>query len=237
MGLIALCPIRSKRAICERLILGAALGVSTIVGSRSLHGRSSYNLRPFVRNRRRLSAVFVGRFTGHSRWRCRWPRRCRPRRRVATNVGGGQRATPRRSSRDVISEEVMSTVEVRNDTIRETSVDLELEAVVVPGADVDRPQEFYARRGWGLDDDFVFDDGFGVVPFKPPGSGCSVHFGTNMTSAAPTSADRLYLIVSDVSAARNERLPWGADVSGVFHRDPGAQFQPDGASGRASDPA
>jgi len=137
----------------------------------------------------------------------------------------------------VISEEVMSTVEVRNDTIRETSVDLELEAVVVPGADVDRSKEFYARRGWGLDDDFVFDDGFGVVPFKPPGSGCSVQFGTNMTSAAPTSADRLYLIVSDVSAARNELVAWGADVSGVFHRDPGAQFQPDGASGRASDPA
>jgi len=135
-------------------------------------------------------------------------------------------------------EEVMSTVEVRNDTIRETSVDLEPEAVVIPVADVDRSKEFYAPLGWRLDADFVFDDGFGVVPFKPPGSRCSVQFGTNMTSAAPTSADRLYLIVSDVSAARNELVAGGADVSAVFHPEaPGAQFQPDGASGRASGPA
>ena len=131
----------------------------------------------------------------------------------------------------------MSTVEVRNDTIRETSVDLELEAVVIRVADVDRSKEFCARLGWRLDAGFVFDDGFGVVPFKPPGSGCFVQFGTNMTSAAPSSADGLYLIVSDVSAARNELVAWGADVSGVFHPDPGAQFQPDGASGRARGPA
>jgi catechol 2,3-dioxygenase-like lactoylglutathione lyase family enzyme len=133
-------------------------------------------------------------------------------------------------------EEVMSTIGVRYDTIRETSVDLELEAVVIPVADLDRSKEFYARRGRRLDADFVFDDGFGVVPFKPPGSGCSVQFGTNETSAAPSSADGLYLIVPDVSAARNQLVAWGADVSGVFHPGPGTQFQPDGASGLASGP-
>jgi hypothetical protein len=135
-------------------------------------------------------------------------------------------------------EEVMSTVEARNDAIRETSVDLELETVVTPVADVDRSKEFHARLGRRLDADFVFDNGFGVVQFKPPGSGRYVQFGTNMTSIAPSSADGLYLIVSDVSAARNELVAWGADVSGVFHPEaPGAQFQPDRASGRASGPA
>ena len=116
----------------------------------------------------------------------------------------------------------MSTVEVRNDAIRETGVDLELEAVVIPVADVDRSKEFYARSGWRLDADFVFDNGFGVVQFKPPGSGRSVQFGTNMTSAAPSSADGLYLIVSDVSAARNELVAWGADLSGVAHPEAAA---------------
>jgi catechol 2,3-dioxygenase-like lactoylglutathione lyase family enzyme len=75
---------------------------------------------------------------------------------------------------------------------------MKLEVVVIPVSDVDRAKAFYARLGWRLDADFPFDNGFRVVQFTPPGSGCSVQFGTNMTPSAPGSARGLYLIVSDV---------------------------------------
>jgi catechol 2,3-dioxygenase-like lactoylglutathione lyase family enzyme len=114
-------------------------------------------------------------------------------------------------------------------------MDLKLEVVVVPVADVDRAKDFYQGLGWRLDADFPFDNGFRVVQFTPPGSGCSIQFGTNITSAAPGSAKGLYLIVSDINAARVELAALGAKVSEVFHAGtPGAQFQPDGASGRVS---
>ena len=117
-------------------------------------------------------------------------------------------------------------------------MDLKLEVVVVPVADVDRAKDFYQGLGWRLDADFPFDNGFRVVQFTPPGSGCSIQFGTNITSAAPGSAEGLYLIVSDINAARGELAALGAKVSEVFHAGtPGAQFQPDGASGRVSGPA
>src|ERR1700679_2351115 len=96
-------------------------------------------------------------------------------------------------------------------------IDLKLEAIVIPVSDVDRAKEFYGRLGWRLDADFPFENGFRVVQFTPPGSGCSVQFGTNMTPAAPGSAHGLYLIVSDIEAARNELVARGAAVSGVFH--------------------
>ena len=121
---------------------------------------------------------------------------------------------------------------------RTGTVDLKLEAVVIPVADVDRAKQFYGDLGWRLDADFPFDNGFRVVQFTPPGSGCSVQFGTNMTSAAPGSARGLYLIVSDIEAARDELVARGAAVSEVFHAGtPGAQFQPNGASGRVGGPA
>ena len=117
-------------------------------------------------------------------------------------------------------------------------VDLKLEVVVIPVADVDRAKKFYGSLGWRLDADFPFDNGFRVVQFTPPGSGCSVQFGTNITSAAPGSAQGLYLIVSDIEAARDELAARGVKVSEVFHAGaPGAQFQPDGASGRVTGPA
>ena len=110
--------------------------------------------------------------------------------------------------------------------------------VVIPVSDVDRAKEFYGRLGWRLDADFPFDNGFRVVQFTPPGSGCSIQFGTNITSAAPGSAQGLYLIVSDIEAARDELVARGVEVSEVFHAGtPGAQFQPDGTSGRVSGPA
>jgi catechol 2,3-dioxygenase-like lactoylglutathione lyase family enzyme len=117
-------------------------------------------------------------------------------------------------------------------------VDMKLEAVVVPVSDVDRAKAFYAGLGWRLDADFAFDNGFRVVQFTPPGSGCSVQFGTHITPAAPGSAHGLYLIVSDIVAASADLLAAGVEVSDVFHAaTPGAQFQPEGAGGRASGPA
>jgi catechol 2,3-dioxygenase-like lactoylglutathione lyase family enzyme len=117
------------------------------------------------------------------------------------------------------------------------NVDMKFEVAVIPVADVDRSKEFYAKLGWRLDADFPFDNGWRVVQFTPPGSGCSVQFGAKMTPAAPGSAQGLYLIVSDVEAARQNLVARGIDVSEVFHAGtPGAQFQIDG-SGRISGPA
>jgi catechol 2,3-dioxygenase-like lactoylglutathione lyase family enzyme len=113
--------------------------------------------------------------------------------------------------------------------------DMKLEAIVIPVADVDRAKQFYSGLGWRLDADFAFDNGFRVVQFTPPGSGCSVQFGTKITSTAPGSAEGLYLIVSDIAAARQELLAEGVEVSEVFHpATPGAQFQTNGTGGRLS---
>jgi catechol 2,3-dioxygenase-like lactoylglutathione lyase family enzyme len=118
------------------------------------------------------------------------------------------------------------------------TVDMKLEVVVIPVSDVDRAKEFYERLGWRLDADFPFDNGFRVVQFTPPGAGCSLQFGTRITSAPPGSAQGLYLIVSDIEAAREELIARGVKVSEVFHSvTPGAQFQPEGASGRVLGPA
>jgi catechol 2,3-dioxygenase-like lactoylglutathione lyase family enzyme len=114
---------------------------------------------------------------------------------------------------------------------------VKLEVVVIPVADVDRSKEFYTKLGWRLDADFPFNNGFRIVQFTPPGSGCSVQFGSKITPAAPGSAQGLYLIVSDVEAARKDLVARGIDVSDVFHPGtPGAQFQI-GGSGRISGPA
>src|SRR5215470_17101663 len=110
----------------------------------------------------------------------------------------------------------MSTNEVRsNDTIRGMSIkniDLKLEAIVIPVADVDRAKKFYGNLGWRLDADFRFDNGFRIIQFTPPGSGASIQFGANVqfvadvTPAAPGSAQGLYLIVNDIEAARAELI-------------------------------
>jgi catechol 2,3-dioxygenase-like lactoylglutathione lyase family enzyme len=104
-------------------------------------------------------------------------------------------------------------------------IDLKLEVVVIPVADVDRAKEFYGSLGWRLDADFAFDNGFRVVQFTPPGSAASVQFGINMTSAVPGSAQNMYLIVDDIDAARRALADQGVDVSQVFHpAAPGGQF-------------
>src|SRR6266478_1720468 len=121
---------------------------------------------------------------------------------------------------------------INNEPVSGTSaakVDMKFEVIAIPVADVDRSKAFYTKLGWRLDADFPFDNGFRAVQFTPPGSGCSVQFGTNITSAAPGSAHGLYLIVSNIEAARDELVAHGAEVSEVFHAGTaGAQFQPDG---------
>ena len=97
------------------------------------------------------------------------------------------------------------------------TLDMKLEVIVIPVADVDRAKQFYGGLGWRLDADFAFDDGFRVIQFTPPGSQASVIFGTNVTAAAPGSAKGLYLVVSDIEAARKELLSRGVEVSEPFH--------------------
>lgn len=99
-----------------------------------------------------------------------------------------------------------------------TRMDMKLEIVVLPVSDIDRAKAFYAKLGWRSDADYASDDAdFRVLQFTPPGSGCSVIFGKNVTSAAPGSAEGLYLIVSDVVAAREKLLADGVEISDVFH--------------------
>ena len=121
-------------------------------------------------------------------------------------------------------------------------VDEKLEVVVIPVADVDRAKEFYLGLGWRLDADRAAGDSFRIVQLTPPGSDCSIQFGTGLTPAAPGSAQGLYLIVSDIEAARAELLTHGVEASEVFHEGaPGARFTTDGPnsrlSGRAPDDA
>ncbi|PVE22644.1 glyoxalase [Microvirga sp. KLBC 81] len=116
----------------------------------------------------------------------------------------------------------MSSTQVDDETAIEIpkarKIDMKLEVIVIPVSDVDRAKRFYGGLGWRLDADFVKGDAFRVVQFTPPGSPCSIHFGRGVTSAEPGSAQRLYLVVSDIEAARAELVERGVDVSEVFHR-------------------
>src|SRR5262245_47837365 len=97
------------------------------------------------------------------------------------------------------------------------TVDLKLEVVVLPVSDVDRSKRFYEGLGWRLDADFSGPNNWRVVQMTPPGSPCSFHFGRGITKAAPGSVQNLYLVVSDMEAARAELNSRGADVSEAFH--------------------
>jgi catechol 2,3-dioxygenase-like lactoylglutathione lyase family enzyme len=108
-----------------------------------------------------------------------------------------------------------------------SDLDMKLEIVVIPVSDVDRAKAFYASLGWRLDADFAAGDDYRVIQFTPPGSGCSVIFGKNVTAAAPGSARGLYLIVSDIEAARKELLGRGVKISEVFHDAAGVYAGPD----------
>jgi catechol 2,3-dioxygenase-like lactoylglutathione lyase family enzyme len=112
---------------------------------------------------------------------------------------------------------------------------MRLEVVVLPVSDVDRAKDFYLRLGWRLDADFVDGDDFRVVQLTPPGSPCSIIFGTGITTAAPGSADGLYVVVADIEAARAELIGHGAQVSDVFH-DAGGVFHHAGTTSRVPGP-
>ena len=110
----------------------------------------------------------------------------------------------------------MSTTETRSSTASGmATVDQKLEVVTIPVSDINRATEFYRKLGWRQD---VTPPGSGLVQFTPPGSGCSVQFGTNRTSAAPGSAQNTFLIVSDIETARNALVDAGVEVGEVFHR-------------------
>jgi catechol 2,3-dioxygenase-like lactoylglutathione lyase family enzyme len=133
----------------------------------------------------------------------------------------------------------MSSVEMSSENSTGTPPlkpgEFKLEAVVVPVSDVDRAKDFYSGLGWRLDADIAHGEDFRIVQFTPPGSGCSVQFGTNIASGAPGSAQSLYLSVSDIEAAREDLRGRGVQVSEVFHEGaPGARFHD---AGRATGPA
>src|SRR5690349_10033530 len=159
-------------------------------------------------------------------------------------VSCGPSTSDERLAGDVIQGGVsMSTIKdrtreaVENASVR--TVDMKLEVIVLPVADVERAKAFYSGLGWRLDADFSFDNGFRVVQLTPPGSAASIQFGPHMTSAAPGSVQNSYLIVSDIEAARAALAAHGVEVSDAFHAAaPGDQFRPDPrghVSGRSSD--
>lgn len=111
----------------------------------------------------------------------------------------------------------MSTNETRDVDATGNRIDMKFEVVVIPVSDVGRAKEFYQKLGWRLDADYDNGSDFRVIQFTPPGSGCSVIFGKNVTGAAPGSAQGMYLIVSDIEAARAQLIARGVDASKVFH--------------------
>jgi catechol 2,3-dioxygenase-like lactoylglutathione lyase family enzyme len=136
--------------------------------------------------------------------------------------------------RVAMSVQVNSAGEAR--TAEAAVVDMRLEVVVIPVSDVARAKEFYARLGWRLDADVATGEDFRLIQFTPPGSGCSVQFGTNLTSAAPGSLQSTYLIVSDIATIRDELAKRQVDVTDVFHCATGfaCRFGGAAAPGRVS---
>jgi catechol 2,3-dioxygenase-like lactoylglutathione lyase family enzyme len=118
---------------------------------------------------------------------------------------------------------------------RTGTIDMKLEVIVIPVSDVDRAKRFYRDLGWRLDIDYAPGDDYRVIQFTPPGSGCSVIFGKNVTTAAPGSVKGLHLIVSDVQAARDQLLRRGIGISDPFH-DAGGIFHHASADGLVSGP-
>jgi catechol 2,3-dioxygenase-like lactoylglutathione lyase family enzyme len=123
----------------------------------------------------------------------------------------------------------LASFEAELDDVLAEGRELKLEVVAIPVSDADRSRRFYDSLGWRLDADFAVGDAFRVVQYTPPGSPCSIHFGKGVTSAAPGSARGLYLVVSDIEAARADLVRRNVVVSGVFHRAGPGQPSLDGA--------
>jgi catechol 2,3-dioxygenase-like lactoylglutathione lyase family enzyme len=113
--------------------------------------------------------------------------------------------------------------------------EFKLEVVVIPVSDVDRAKQFYESLGWRLDADVAPNGDVRIVQLTPPGSACSIQFGRNVASGAPGSVQSLYLVVSDIDAAREDLLARGVEVSEVFHE--GAPFARFHEAGHVSGPA
>ena len=129
----------------------------------------------------------------------------------------------------------MSSVQQSSDPANHATrgeTETKLEVVVIPVSDIDRAKDFYASLGWRLDAD-VARDGFRLIQINPPGSGCSIQFGTDLTPSAPGSVTGLYLIVSDIEVTRADLIARGVKVSEVFHEgEIGGRFHPAGANDR-----
>ena len=124
----------------------------------------------------------------------------------------------------------MSTLQAREATLQAAkapTIDMKLEVIVIPVADVERAKSFYSKLGWRLDAEFTSGHDFHIIQFTPPGSGASVIFGKNVTAAAPGAAQGLYLVVSDIEAARKDLLARGVAVSDVFHHEGDTYSGPD----------
>jgi catechol 2,3-dioxygenase-like lactoylglutathione lyase family enzyme len=130
----------------------------------------------------------------------------------------------------------MTALQTRNSDQARAIIDMKLEVVVVPVADVDRAKDFYTSLGWRLDADFATSEDFRVVQVTPPGSEASVIFGKGVTAAVPGSVEDLQLTVTDIDAARDALVARGVDVSEVFH-DAGGVFHHAGTEARVSGPA
>ena len=130
------------------------------------------------------------------------------------------------------STQVGSSTSINVPPIR--AIDMKLEVVIIPVADVERAERFYRNLGWRLDADIRKGTEFHVFQFTPPGSPCSIHFGSGLTSAVPGSTPPLYLVVSDIEAARAELVDLGVEVSEIFHRAPGEPSQSGPDPGRHS---
>jgi catechol 2,3-dioxygenase-like lactoylglutathione lyase family enzyme len=133
----------------------------------------------------------------------------------------------------------MSSAQLDRGTTTETAgrptVEMKLEVVLLPVADVDRAKAFYERLGWRMDIDYVAGEDFRIVQLTPTGSEASIIIGKGITSAAPGSVEALQLVVTDIEAARDDLEARGIDVE-VFH-DEGGVFHHAGTNGRAAGPA
>jgi catechol 2,3-dioxygenase-like lactoylglutathione lyase family enzyme len=97
-------------------------------------------------------------------------------------------------------------------------IDMKLEVLVIPVSDVERAKDFYESLDWRIDADFVLGPGIRLMQFTPPGSPCSIHFGNGLSAAVPGSASGMFLVVSDIEAARADLIARGVEVSEIFHR-------------------
>ena len=111
-----------------------------------------------------------------------------------------------------------------------STIDMALEVVQLPVSDVDRAKRFYASLGWRFDIDLVVSDDFRTVQFTPPHSQCSIQFGKGRTTAEPGSAQGMFLVVSDIDAARKDLIARGVEVSEVEVRRPPGIEAPEGRS-------